>query len=98
MEEGLRRRRRDPRYGLQGAVPVSDSRGSPHFKPLFIAAGVDMSYQGIGLMTPEAMKVGAIYYVNLRNFGKEQYVLPLRVVHCNMMARGMFRVGAQLLQ
>jgi len=87
------KRRSDMRYPLTGRLKLGALDKSGGFRATIDAAGVDISYQGVGLITTKALLNGRRMMLDLSSMTGLPCVLPVTVVHCEEMLAGVYRCG-----
>ncbi|MBI1338229.1 MAG: hypothetical protein GC164_14900 [Phycisphaera sp.] len=97
-EREFANKRTDMRYPLETRVLIGQTQARGQTKVLFEAWGVDMSYQGMGVLSNTAMLVGRYFAVSFGSVvqsdaGSEDLFIPVRVARCQALVPGMFRVG-----
>jgi hypothetical protein len=91
------RKRADKRYPLHRKVEVGPNQSETEFHATFEAWGMDISYQGMGLVTETPMSPGQEFRVRLTLPDGRRVLIPLRVVHSSHLVGNVYRNGALFL-
>lgn len=86
--------RSSPRVAVWGPVNLGIRlEGSPRMRALSRGWAVDLSGEGMGLLTPHELPRGELMYVNLEPIAGESLELPIRVIYCQQLMPSAYRVG-----
>jgi hypothetical protein len=88
-------RRLDDRFPLNAIIPLGiDSPQNGRFRGTIASWGVDISRNGLGLLSEKPLAVGSFVYADFTNFGLPQCVLPIRILECSTLFGNTHRVSA----
>lgn len=91
-------KRRRPRVGLRNSLLVFRYPSpSPGSKPIAVSVR-DLSADGIGLTSPIDLPQDSEFIAEFDRAGERRLRLRYRVAHCKAIARGLFAIGAKLIQ
>ena len=92
-QKPLTQKRTDQRYPLNLAVGVSCHAPAGEFRAEYYAWGLDLSYQGIGLLVERKLEPQTLLYLSLKVTSLGNLVFPARVVSCRHLAGNIHRAG-----
>lgn len=85
-------KRADARYSLNSPVVLGKMRGN-QFSPTCEAYGMDISNQGLGMISRVEVFPGQQFVVNLQSAIGSPCFVKLNIVYCTSILPGMFRCG-----
>ena len=91
------RQRSDPRISVDQEVELFSISASGNLKSLGTAWCMDVSYQGIGLISDFSLDSGQVLAVDLKNLVGQPLVLAIRMIHSRKINRVLYRSGGIFL-
>lgn len=88
------RQRTDVRYPLGVVMRVGRPGNDDHFTPLCDVYCLDVSYQGVGLITQQELMPGRFLRLDMSPVIRKPCVVELQVVVCKPVMNSLYRVGA----
>jgi len=89
-----RGKRASQRFDLNAALKLGTRMGATPIKPLCDAWGLDLSINGVGMLTQQEFLPGRDVFLHLQSITGCPGWVKLRVIYCQKLVGTMYRSGA----